>query len=115
MGRVAESPADFTIIAENIHATRVVLRGGRRVTTVDGGTEAVPFKGESGQQLYLTVPESFKTTQPYEQGQIKHFMIAMYKGISEDPAEQAEGAAYIHDAVRRQTAGRGALPGPECG
>jgi 5-methyltetrahydrofolate--homocysteine methyltransferase len=104
MPRAVESPADFTIIAENIHATRVLLRKGRRVTTLEDGTEVVPFTGESGEQLYLRVPESFKGTQPYQQGQIKHFMIAAMKGIGDDPDEREEGAAYVHYEVRRQTA-----------
>ena len=103
MARVINSPKDFTIIGENIHATRVLLRSGKRVTILDDGTEALPFKGESGEDLYLRVPESFKTTQPYQQGQIKHFMIAIHKGLSDDPAEQAEGAAYIRYGVRRQS------------
>ena len=102
MGRVVKSPEDFTIIAENIHATRVVLRNGRRVTTLEEGSEAVTFKGESGEDRYLRVPESFKSTQVYQQGQIKHFMIALHKGIGDDPAEQAEGAAYVRYEARRQ-------------
>ena len=102
MGRVVESPEEFSIIGETIHASRVVLRNGRRATTLEDGTEAVTFKGESGEGLYLRVPESFKETQPYQQGHIKHFMIAMHKGISDDPAEQAEGAEYIAYEVRRE-------------
>jgi 5-methyltetrahydrofolate--homocysteine methyltransferase len=109
MPRVLDSPDDFTIIGENIHATRVVLRNGRRAVTLDDGTEAVPFEanlGEdgSGEPRHLTVPDSFKETQPYQQGQIKHFMIAMQKGIGDDPDERAEGAAYVHYEVRRQVA-----------
>ncbi len=102
MPRAINSPDQFTVIGENIHATRVLLRNGRRATTLDDGTEVVPFKGSSGEQRYLTVPDSFKETQPYEQGQIKHFMIAMQKGIGDDPTEQEEGRAYIHYEVRRQ-------------
>ena len=103
MPRAIESPEQFVIIAENIHATRIVLRNGRRMTTLEDGTEAVTYKGESGEDRYLSVPESFKSTQPYEQGQIKHFMIAMSKGIGDDPEEQAEGADYVNQEVRRQT------------
>ena len=103
MPRAIEDLSDFTIIAENIHATRVLLRKGKRVTTLEDGTEVVPFTGESGEQLYLRVPESFKDSQPYQQGQIKHFMIAAMKGIGDDPDEQKEGAAYVHYEVRRQT------------
>ena len=102
MPRVIENAEQFTIVGENIHATRVLLRNGRRAVTLEDGTEAVPFKGESGEQRYLTVPESYKSTQPYEQGQIKHFAIAMRKGIGEDPAVQEEGAAYLRYDVRRQ-------------
>ena len=72
MPRVIESPGHFTIIGENIHATQIVLRNGRRVRTLEDGSEAVTFKGESGDNLYLRVPDSFKSTQPYQQGQIKH-------------------------------------------
>ncbi len=102
MPRVVNSPEDFTIVGENIHATRVLLRNGRRATTLDDGTEAVPFRGEDGERRYLTVPDWFKSTQPYEQGQIKHFMIAMMKGISGDPEEIEEGTAYIRYEVKRQ-------------
>lgn len=104
MPRVIESPDQFAIIAENIHATRVVLLKGKRVTTLDDGTEAVFYKDASGETQYLRVPESYKSTQYYESGNIKHFMIAMQKGISGDPAQEAEGAAYIRWAVDRQVA-----------
>jgi len=104
MTRVLHSPDEFNVVGENIHATRVLLRNGRRAVTLDDGTEAVPFEGGSGERRHLTVPEWFKSTQPYEQGQIKHFLIAMKKGIGDDPAEQEEGAAYMRYEVRRQVA-----------
>ena len=102
MPRVIDSPEGFTSIGENIHATRVVLRNGRKAKTLDDGTEVVPFKGESGEDRLLTVPEWYKNTQPYDLGQIKHFLIAVMKGIGDDPSEQEEGAAYVHAEVRRQ-------------
>jgi hypothetical protein len=100
--RVVTSPEDFTVIGENIHATRVVLRNGRRAVTLEDGTEAVPFRDESGERRLLTVPDWFKETQPYSQGQLKHVLIAMMKGIGDDPAERDEGAAYIRAEVARQ-------------
>ena len=102
MPRVIDSPEGFTSIGENIHATRVVLRNGRKAKTLDDGTEVVPFKGESGEDRFLTVPDWYKKTQPYGLGQIKHFLIAVMKGIGDDPLEQEEGAAYVHAEVRRQ-------------
>ena len=52
----------------------------------------------------MRVPEHFKTTQPYQQGQLKHFMIAIWKGLNGDEEEAAEGLAYIVNEVRRQIA-----------
>lgn len=96
-------PEDFTIIGENIHATRVVLRNGKRATTLEDGTEAVVFTDAEGQTRHLRVPESFKKTQAYEQGQLKHFMIAILKGLDDDPEERAQGRDYIHFEIRRQS------------
>ncbi len=102
MPRIVDSAQDFVIIGENIHATRVVLLKGIRVSTLEDGTEAVLFPGESGQQLSMPIPESYKKTQPYQQGHVKHYMIAVNKGLSEDPEEQAQGEAYVKYGVRRQ-------------
>ena len=102
MPRVIESPEDFTIVGENIHATRVLLRNGRRAKTLEDGTEVVPFRGPDGERRMLTVPEWYKSTQPYQQNQIKHFLIAMRKGIEDDADEREEGKAYIQYEVRRQ-------------
>ena len=102
MPRTIDSPDQFTIVGENIHATRVVLRNGRRAVTLDDGAEAVPFRDHRGQWQYLTVPDWFKKTQPYEQGQIKHFMIAVMKGIGDDDGEREQGAEYVRAEVRKQ-------------
>ncbi len=102
MPSIVDSAQDFVIIGENIHATRVVLLKGIRVSTLEDGTEAVLFPGESGQQLSMPIPESYKKTQPYQQGHVKHYMIAVNKGLSEDPEEQAQGEAYVKYGVRRQ-------------
>ncbi len=102
MPRIVDSAQDFVIIGENIHATRVVLRKGIRVTKLEDGTEAVMFRGSSGEERFMPVPESTKKTQPYQQGHIKHYMIAVNKGLSDDPEQQAEGRAYVHHGVRRQ-------------
>jgi 5-methyltetrahydrofolate--homocysteine methyltransferase len=93
------------VIAENIHTSRVVLRQGRRVTQIDG-VEAVEYKNESGEPRYLRIPEHFKQTQAYEQGQIKHMMVAVWKGVHGGEAEQQEAAEYIwHEAKRQIAAG----------
>ena len=106
MPRAIDSPEKFIIVGENIHATRVLLRNGRRAQTLDDGTEAVPFQGPNGERRTLTVPDWYKSTQPYQQGQIKHFLIAMRKGIDDDLHEREEGRAYIqYEALRQVRAG----------
>ena len=67
MPRVIDSPEQFTSIGENIHATRVVLRNGRKAKTLDDGTEMVPFKGNSGEDRLLTGPEAGQTGRPSSQ------------------------------------------------
>jgi 5-methyltetrahydrofolate--homocysteine methyltransferase len=104
MSKLIHEPGGLIIIGENIHTTRIVLRNGKRTETAPDGAEAVFFDPSPGERRHLRVPESFKKTQPYEQGQIKHFMIAVQKGISGDPMEEAEGTAYIEFEVRRQEA-----------
>lgn len=106
MSRAIDSPEKFIIVGENIHATRVLLRNGRRAKTLEDGTEVVPFQGPNGEPRMLTVPNWYKDTQPYQQGQIKHFLIAMRKGIGDDPDEREEGRAYIqYEALRQVRAG----------
>ena len=93
---------DFTIIGENIHCTRVVKRGGIRGHVFDDGTEAVKYRVD-GEMKFLRVPKHFESTQPYQQGNLKHFMIAVWKGVNCQGAEAAEGEAYIKYEVERQT------------
>jgi hypothetical protein len=101
MSRVIDSSDQFVVIGENIHATRVVKRGGVRGHVFDDGHEAVKYKVD-GERKFVHVPEHFTTTQPYEQGTLKHFMIAMWKGLNGDADESAEGKAYIQYEVNRQ-------------
>ena len=92
----------FTIIGENIHCTRVVKRGGVRGHVFPDGSEAVKYRVE-GETRYVKVPEHFTSTQPYEQGNLKHFMIAVWCGAHGDAEQSAEGRAYIGYEIDRQT------------
>jgi hypothetical protein len=47
----------FTIIGENIHATRVVQRSGKRVGTAPDGRAALLFTGPDGAERTLPIPE----------------------------------------------------------
>ncbi|MDP6666180.1 MAG: dihydropteroate synthase [Dehalococcoidia bacterium] len=104
MPRVIDNPNQFIVLGENIHTTRIVKRGGVRGHVFDDGTEAVKYRVD-GERHYVRVPEHFTTTQPYEQGNLKHFMIAVWKGQHGDADESAEGCSYIQYEVNRQIRG----------
>ena len=93
---------NFTIIGENIHCTRVVKRGGIRGHVFNDGSEAVKYR-VGGEQKFVRVPKHFENTQPYQQGNLKHFMIAVWKGVNGDSEGAAEGEAYIKYEIDRQT------------
>jgi hypothetical protein len=69
-------------VGENLHTPRVMLHTGRPVRVRDDGTEGVHFRDEAGQTRYLTVPSWVHDSPEYQQGQIKHILIAVHKGLS---------------------------------
>ena len=102
MSRVVSSAKDFVTIGENIHTTRVVKIGGVFHRKLDDGSDAVRYRDADGNRQQMRVPEHFTKTQPYEQGQLKHFMIAIWKGMNEEGDEAAAGRSYIEKEVHRQ-------------
>ena len=73
------SSDDFIIIGENIHTTRVLMRNGRRIAQNKDGIEAISYQGFSGGESFMTIPDYFKGTQVYQEGRVKHFMVAVRK------------------------------------
>lgn len=102
MTAVVTRPEDFIVVGENIHTTRIVLRDGKRHRTLDDGTEVVTYTDPVGEPATMRVPDWFKATQPYEQGQVKHFMIAVRGGTGDDEIAQTEGRAYVQAEALRQ-------------
>ena len=96
------STSDFTIIGENIHTTRVLMRNGRRIVKNKDGSEAILYRGFSGDESFMTIPDHFKETQVYQEGRVKHFMVAVRKGMSEIVDDQREGEDYILAEIKRQ-------------
>ena len=102
MSRVVENASDFVTIGENIHTTRIVKLGGVFHEKQDDGSDAIKYRNSDGERRLMRVPEHFASTQPYEQGQLKHFMIAIWKGMNEEADEAAAGIDYIEKEVHRQ-------------
>ena len=92
----------FSIIGENIHTTRIVLRDGKRHKTLENGDEVILYTEVNGNQNQISVPDWFKKTQPYEQGQVKHFMIAVLEAINGDKEVQHESASFVQAEALRQ-------------
>ena len=78
------------------------MRKGKRVGLDPNGRESVIYRGTDGVKQFMTIPDEFKKTQVYEEGRVKHFMIAVSKVMSEDPYEQKEGESYIAAEIERQ-------------
>lgn len=96
---------ELIVIGENIHATRVVLRKGKRVAE-ENGQVVVLYTGLEGEARSLPVPDTVKKTQDYEEGRVKHVQAAISLAMGEDEALAKEGANYIRAMARHQeTAG----------
>jgi len=102
MSQVVNTASDFIIIGENIHTTRSVRLGGSLHTTLEGDVDAIRFRDVDNNRRLMKVPEHFKKTQPYQQGQLKHYMIAVWKGMNEEGDDAAEGVSYIEREIARQ-------------
>jgi 5-methyltetrahydrofolate--homocysteine methyltransferase len=89
---------EFTVVGENIHTTRVLLRKGKLVVDRPDGSVAVRFYDAEGKRRYLTIPERIQKTQTYEGGQVKHVIVAVQGAM----AGSEDGIAYLHRMIQRQ-------------
>ncbi|MBI4220635.1 MAG: dihydropteroate synthase [Chloroflexi bacterium] len=96
------TPDRFIVIGENIHTSRVVSLKGRRVKALDGGLDGIEYRDQAGEVRHMSVPSHFKETQAYEQGQLKHMMVAVWKGVHGSPDDQREAEEYVAYEARRQ-------------
>jgi len=92
----------FTIIGENIHTTRVVLRSGRHVVA-EHDNEWLRFTDVEGHDRRLLIPDWYRETEEHAAGRLKHVAIAITTAMSEDAAK-ADALAYLLTLVRRQEA-----------
>ena len=93
---------DFIIIGENVHTTRVVRRKGKLVTNNPEGVESVRYLDTNKKRCYLVIPESIKKSQEYEEGRVKHVIIAVRGAMSGEEPHASEGLEYIRKIVQRQ-------------
>ncbi len=91
---------ELIVIGENIHTTRALRRKGRSIVD-NNGVESIAYTDTSGVQRHLPVPEVFKERQEYQQGQVKHVMIAVNAAMS-GGNQSAEAMTYLRQLVDKQ-------------
>ena len=92
----------FYVIGENIHTTRLVLREGKLVVTSPSGQEAVRYTTTAGETRYLPIPEEFKSRQDYQEGKVKHVMVAVRAAMSGVEPAAGEAMTYLRTLVEKQ-------------
>ncbi len=90
--------SNFKIIGENIHTTRSIKLGGIRTKKIDS-KEIIKYRKKGDNYSVMDIPEHFEKTQPYKQGQLKHFMIAIWHGMN---GNTSQGIDYIKWEIERQ-------------
>ena len=92
----------FSIIGENVHTTRIVMRRGKLVMTSPEGHESVRFVDAKAEPRYLAIPEQAKRTQDYDEGRVKHVKIAIQAAMDGKEPDASDGIAYLRRLVERQ-------------
>ncbi|MFH1743768.1 MAG: dihydropteroate synthase [bacterium] len=92
---------DTIIIAENIHATRVVLspeRKGKKSVLLEDGGVALKYTGLDGSPALMQLPQTCIESPQYAEGKIKHVQVAIEKGM----AGEADGIEYLQSMAKEQ-------------
>ena len=95
----------FTVIGENVHATRVVRRADPRVSTDEGGRETIAFVDADGTERWLPVSEEEQASATYAEGRIKHVRLAMQTAMAGVEPDASTALAYLESIVRGQIEG----------
>ena len=91
--------SEFKIIGENIHTTRSIKLGGIRTKYINSKI-VISYRKKGDEFSIMDIPKHFEDTQPYKQGQLKHFMIAIWHGMN---GNKSQGIDYIKWEIERQT------------
>jgi len=96
----ASARGPFIVIGENVHATRVLLRGGARVASLPNGRPALPFVDDDGHERLLPVPDA-ALDGVGEKQKVKHVKAAVLAGLAGGPDAEL-GRGYVRFLARRQ-------------
>ena len=87
----------FTVIGENVHTTRIVLRKGKRFATWDG-VEGVRYERLDGTPRLLPISGRMRRSQAYDEGRIKHVALAVDAAMDGGP-DAEDGHEYLRRVV----------------
>jgi cobalamin-dependent methionine synthase I len=100
--KLQDKAKEFFVIGENIHTTRVILRAGKLMGANANGEEAIRYVTSSGEISYLTIPTDIKDRQDYQEGRVKHIMIAVRSAMSGVEPAATEGMTYLKSLAEKQ-------------
>ena len=92
----------IVVVGENLHATRVLLRGGKHVVAGPSGEESIRYTSTSGETRHLAIPEDIKPRQDYQEGRIKHVAVGVRAAMSDQEPAASEGREYLRTLAERQ-------------
>ncbi len=101
MDSISGDPGNYIAIGENIHTTRVLLRKGKRIAGEDGA-EVILYQAADGSARQLPIPNSYKSTQDYDEGRVKHVKIALAAAMQGAGAEAENGLDYLRALAHHQ-------------
>lgn len=87
----------FTVIGENVHTTRIVLRKGKRFATRNG-VEGVLYERVDGTPRLLPISDQMRRSQAYDEGRIKHIALAVDAAMKGGP-DAEDGYEYVRRVV----------------
>ena len=94
----------FVVIGENIHATRIVLRSGKRVVATPDGREALVFAAADGSARQLVIPDAVRASSSFGEGKVKHVRAALVAALSGSDRDAEAGREYLAWLAARQVA-----------
>ena len=92
----------FLVVGENIHATRVLRRGGPALSSLADGAPALRFTDEDGIDRLLPVPGA-AIDGSGERAKVRHVKAAILAGLAGAPDAEL-GRGYVRSLARRQAA-----------
>lgn len=90
----------FTVIGENIHATRVLRRGGAHIDEDPDGRTVIRFTDRDGSPRRLRIPEELQPAVEAS-GKVRHVTAGLLAAMSGGP-DAGDGLAYLAHLVGRQ-------------